>query len=67
MSFKIKASEVSFHLQRLSNSPIAWEAVEKNDKETFVKICKTLRIPEKYIKTLLKIVYSVEPEQWPTW
>ncbi len=67
MLLKVKASEMSFHLQRLANSSEAFEAVEKNDKVAFMEICKTLRIPVKYIRSLMSIVYSVDPRQWPIW
>lgn len=57
---------VSYHLERLLHCEMVHEAVEKKDKESFVKSCKNLRVPKKYWNILAEIVFSVTPNQsWP--
>lgn len=64
---QLRVSEVAYHLERLSDSKVAWKAVEKKDEGAFRKTCKRLRIPKRCVDTLLKIVFSSDPEPkvWP--
>jgi len=66
-SLKEKSSEVSFYLQRLTDSTIFSEvksAVLRKDKEAFIKACKKAEIPKKYIAVLMTILFTVGPAQW---
>jgi len=66
-SLKERASEVSFYLQRLTNSAIFSEvesAVLRNDKDAFIKACKKVKIPKTYIAVLMTILFTVGPAQW---
>lgn len=57
---------VSYQLERLLQSKMVHEAVEKKDKESFIKSCKKLSVPKKYWNTLVEIVFSITPDQaWP--
>ena len=63
----IRAAKTAFYLQLLTTFPEAREAVTSGDKDAFAKICEKAKIPKRYIERLLNLVFSVDPEQWPTW
>jgi hypothetical protein len=69
-SFKEKAAEVSFYLQHLTEYTIFSEvqsAVARKDKDAFIKACRKVKIPKKYVAVLMTILLTVEPTQipWP--
>jgi len=69
-SLKEKASKVSYYLQRLRDSTTFSEvqsAVARKDKDAFIKACRKVKIPKKYIVILMTILLTVEPAQirWP--
>jgi len=66
-SLKEKSSEVSFYLQRLVDPTIFSEvqsAVARKDKDAFIKACKKVKIPKKYIVILMTVLFTVGPAQW---
>jgi len=66
-SLKEKTSEVSFYLQRLMDPTIFSEvqnAIIRKDKDAFMKACKKVKIPKKYIAILLTVLFTVGPAQW---
>ena len=66
-SLKFRASNVAYHLERLSSSKRAQKAVEEKDEEAFRETCTELRIPEKSVKSIMKIIFSSDsdPKAWP--
>jgi hypothetical protein len=59
---------VSYHLQSLNTHEFyseVKEAVEKNDKNALVKICRKAKIPQQYIGTVISVIFSVQPQKWP--
>jgi hypothetical protein len=65
-NLKLGISEVAYHLERLSKSKAAREAVENKDERSFRKICQTLKVPQKHVDAIKNIVFSVSPNQaWP--
>ena len=69
-NLKEKASEVSFYLQRLTDSKIFSEvqsAVTRKDKDAFIKACKKVKVPTTYIAVLMAVLFAVSPAQikWP--
>lgn len=64
---QLRASEVAYHLERLKASKTARKTVERRDEGSFRRACRRLRVPEKYVDSLVKIVFSSNPEPmvWP--
>jgi hypothetical protein len=63
-----RLAALSTHLQKLSKPEYAekiQQAVEKNDKATIVKICKSANIPIAYVGSIASIVLSYSPMKWP--
>ena len=63
-----KLSDISMHLQTLTSpkySKQVEQAVEKNDKNSLVKICSKAKIPAVYIGTVVSVVMAVSPMKWP--
>jgi len=67
ITLKMKASTIAFYMQRIVDSPEAWEAIERKDESSFRKVCEKLRAPKKYVDSLKRIAFSEDPEpnQWP--
>lgn len=67
ITLKIKASTKAFYMQRLVDSPEAWEAVKEKDEGKFRKTCEKLGVPMKYVDGLKRIAFSINPvpNQWP--
>jgi len=66
-SLKRKAGEVSLYLQRLMAPTVLSEvqaAVSRKDTDSFVKACRKVKIPAKYIAVLIAILLTVAPLQW---
>ena len=61
--------EVSQCLQHLMDSavfPDVQNAVEKEDKDLLVKVCRKIKVPEIYIGVVVSILLSISPRQkWP--
>jgi len=68
-SLKERIAELSAYLQSLTATdvfPKVQDAVERNDKNTLMKVCRKAKIPEAYLPTVTSILLSVGPEQkWP--
>jgi len=63
---KFKASELAYHLERLSQSQEVRETIESKDLHAFRQICKNLKVPQIHIYHIQKIIFSVTPNQaWP--
>ena len=64
---QFKVSEVAYHLEQLSDSKIAIDAVENKNEEAFREVCKNLHIPKKFVDIIMKIVFSFNPipTGWP--
>jgi hypothetical protein len=63
---KKQITELSANLQLLKSpkfSKKVEEAVEKNDKNTLLKICKNAKIPSKHHASILSVLMSVSPQQ----
>lgn len=68
VEIKQKISEISKHLQTLASeeySPQIEKAVNKQDKNALIKICKQAQIPKLYIPSIVSVVMSVSPQKWP--
>jgi hypothetical protein len=60
--------DVSGHLQSLAAPKFSSEikdAVEKNDKNSLIKVCRKANIPQKYVGTIVSVIFSVQPQKWP--
>ena len=64
-----RMAEISHHLQNLLTSPLCPEiekAAERRDKDTLVKTCRKLNIPEIYLGAIVSLLLTVGPQQkWP--
>jgi hypothetical protein len=60
--------DLSAHLQSLATprfSSAIEEAVERNDKESLIRICRKANIPKRYVGTVVSVISSVAPQKWP--
>ena len=60
--------DISGHLQSLTAPKFSSEieqAVERNDRNTLVKVCRKAKIPRAYIGTVVSTILSVQPQKWP--
>jgi hypothetical protein len=60
--------DVSGHLQSLATAKFSSEikeAVEKNDKNSLINICRKAKIPQRYVGTVVSVIFSVQPQKWP--
>jgi hypothetical protein len=64
-----RIADVSLHLQSLTAPEFysqVQDAVERNDKNTLVKVCKKAKIPAIYLGAVVSVLLSVGPQQkWP--
>ena len=64
-----RIADVSFHLQSLAApeySSKVQDAVEREDKDSLMKLCKKAKVPESYIGIVISVLLSVSPQQkWP--
>jgi hypothetical protein len=63
-----KIIDVSGHLQSLAAPEFSSEikeAVEKNDKNSLIKVCGKAKIPQRYVGTVVSVIFSVQPQKWP--
>ena len=65
----IKISNMSSHLQTLSAPkyyPQIQEAVEKNDKNLLIKVCRKAKIPQIDINPIVSLLLSINNAvKWP--
>jgi hypothetical protein len=68
-TLKERITDVSFHLQSLAKpefSSQVQEAVQKEDKDSLIKIFKKAKIPTVYFGPIASVLLSVSPQQkWP--
>ena len=66
---KERIADMSLYLQSLTAPrffPTVQDAVDRNDKNALVKLCRKAKIPEIYHSTITSVLLSVGPEQkWP--
>jgi hypothetical protein len=64
-----RIADVSSYLQSLMTPnvfPKVQEAVEKKDEKMLIKVCRTAKIPDIYLRSIVPIILSIGPEQkWP--
>jgi hypothetical protein len=63
-----RIKDVSCHLQTLAAPEFSTEvqhAAEKNDKNSLIKVCRKAKIPQRYIGTVVSVIFSVQPQKWP--
>jgi hypothetical protein len=64
-----RITDVSFHLQSLAApeySSRIQDAVEREDKDSLIKLCKKAKVPGSYIDIVISVLLSVSPQQkWP--
>ena len=70
-AFNERIADVSLHLQTLTAPEFCsqvQEAVEKNDRNLLIKICRKAKIPKHYLGTVASVVLSIGPRvKWPEW
>jgi hypothetical protein len=62
---KDRISDVSSCLQSLMTPdvfPKVQEAVEKEDKESLMRVCKKAKVPDRYLGAVVSVIMSVNPE-----
>lgn len=68
-TLKERIADVASHLQSLMAPnvfPKVQEAVEKKDKTLLIEACRTAKIPDIYVSSVVPIIFSVGPNQkWP--
>ncbi len=60
--------DISRHLQTLSTpefSSHVQEAVERNDRNSLIKVCKKAKVPHASIGNVVSTILSVSPQKWP--
>ncbi|MCW4014764.1 MAG: hypothetical protein NWF06_00160 [Candidatus Bathyarchaeota archaeon] len=66
---KEKIGDISSYLQLLLTPnvfPKVQEAVEKQDKTMLINVCRTAKIPDSYMSSIVPIILSVSPNaKWP--
>ena len=66
-----RIADVSFHLQTLAAPEFYSKvqgAVEKNDRNLLIKVCRKAKVPAIYLGTVVSVLLSVGPNQkWPDW
>jgi len=64
-----RIADVSLYLQSLMAPnvfPKVQDAVERNDKNLLVKVCRKAKIPEIYLGSVVAVLLTIGPEQkWP--
>ncbi|PVX23235.1 MAG: hypothetical protein CW691_11170 [Candidatus Bathyarchaeum sp.] len=64
-----RIADVSSHLQSLLSPnvfPKVQEAVEKKDKTMLIEACRTAKIPDSYMSSVVPVILSVSPKlKWP--
>ena len=67
-SLQERIGEVAYHLQSLLSPeifPRVQEAVEKGDKTMLIKACRTAKIPDSHISSIVPMILSAAPRKWP--
>ncbi len=68
INLNTKISGVASSLQTLSKPEFSSEiqaAVNKNDKNSLVKVCRKAKIPSAHISSVVSVIMSVSPQKWP--
>jgi hypothetical protein len=63
-----KISDISKYLQTLTSEEYSTQvekAVDEQDRNALLKICKQAKIPNLYIPSILSTIMSVSPQKWP--
>ena len=68
-SLNERIADVSLHLQSLMAPnifPKVQDAVERNDKNLLMKVCRKAEVPEIYLGTVVSVLLTIGPKQkWP--
>lgn len=68
-TLKKRIAELSSHLQSLMAPeifPDVQQAVERNDKNSLINVCRKAKVPEMYLTSVTSVLLSVSPDQkWP--
>jgi len=70
-NLKERIGELSQYLQHLMEPavfPEVQNAVEKEDKNLLLEICRKTKIPEIYVGLIVSVLLSISPlqQKWPT-
>jgi hypothetical protein len=64
-----RIADVSSYLQTLANPEFSSQvqgAVEKNDRNLLIAVCRKAKVPSVYFGTIASVIFSVSPNQkWP--
>jgi hypothetical protein len=64
-----RIADVTFYLQSLMAPtifPKVQDAVERQDRNSLIKVCRKAKIPEIYLGNVVSVLLSVSPQQkWP--
>lgn len=68
-TLKERIAAVASYLQSLMAPdifPEVQDAVERNDKNLLMKVCRKAKIPEVYLSSLVPVLLAIGPNQkWP--
>ena len=68
-TLKERIADVSLYLQSLTAPnifPKVQDAVERQDRNSLIKVCRKAKIPEIYLGNVVSVLLSVSPQQkWP--
>jgi uncharacterized protein YydD (DUF2326 family) len=65
---KERIADISKHLQTLTSEEYSQKiekAVQKQDKNSLIKLCRQAKIPSLYIPSIVSVIMSVSPQKWP--
>jgi hypothetical protein len=68
MSINQKISILSANLNKLNSDEFSVQvqnAINKNDKNALVRVCKKAKIPGNYISSIVSVIMSVSPQKYP--
>ena len=69
-TLKVRIADVALCLQSLNAPdifPKVQDAVERNDKNLLIKVCRKAKVPEIYLSVVVPVLLAISPNQkWPS-